>query len=579
MTLFAGAVSLRPGQPLPADLWRTLTQQLSRNPQDVPRLFSGEGHALVHLNLGVLEGESALATDDGRITLLAGEPLAGRSDETREADLARLHADAARGDTTTLRAARGTFCTAHVDTATRRVRLAADKLALRPLFYAIDDGVLLFATTMRLMLALRPHLGDRGDLAAQAQHAALGHPLGARTPYEAIRVVEGGQHVDIDAGGAVRHEHFRWDDVAPVDATADEFGERLLAAFTDAVRLRLGRERRVTAHISGGLDSRCVVAVLRELGSEVHSINFAPADSADLVLGRMAAERLGTHHFEYSQGGTDFWLRMIEAHAAWRRSAVPGAWPERPDRVWTGFAGETVLAPTNLTAQILQETRTQPLDMAVPSYLHRAGGELSHRLFVRARRQQMSTALRESVQAELSRRSSADPARRMHIYQLLNEPRGNLARHHEDLDLRRIEFTVPFCDTEVLSVALSWQLDPLLQHRFYYQWLERLPSGVREVPWQAYPWSLPCPLPMPERPLRYQWSEDWIHEKERKAELRRLVEQCSADLDHPHFPHHLLNRRSLRLACLLTQWGVARYAYLLRHALVFSRFAIRATAR
>jgi asparagine synthase (glutamine-hydrolysing) len=332
----------------------------------------------------------------------------------------------------------------------------------------------------------------------------------------------------------------------------------------------------VIAHLSGGLDSRCVAALLRAQSAEVHSVNFAPAGSADLVLGRLAAEQLGTRHFEYSEGGTDFWERMIAAHRVWLDKLPPHERPPRPARIWTGFAGETVLAPTNLTAAIVATMRRGQVDAAVKLYLQRTGGELSRRLFVRTRRDALARILRTSVHDELARRSSADAARRMHVYQLLNEPRGNLARHHEDLDLRRIEFTIPFCDPKVVSVALSWQIEPMLRHRFYYRWLARFPPAVRAVAWQAYPWSVPCPIPMPARGLRYQWVEDWIHHKERRAELRRLVAQCTADMAHPRFPRELLDRHALRLACMLAHWGIERYAYLLRHALVFSRHATRA---
>ena len=115
----------------------------------------------------------------------------------------------------------------------------------------------------------------------------------------------------------------------------------------------------------------------------------------------------------------------------------------------------------------------------------------------------------------------------------------------------------------------------MLQHRFYYRWLRHFPPAVREVAWQAYPWSEPCPIPMPTRGLRYQWVEDWIHHRERRAELRRLVSEFARDMAHPRFPRDLLNRHTLRLVCILAAWGVERYAYLLRHALVFSRHATR----
>jgi asparagine synthase (glutamine-hydrolysing) len=574
MTLFAGAVQLQPGVALPSRFAAVLAERLSRIAEDRPTVLRGDGHALAHLDLGLLDGDTLLHSGE-RVSLLAGEPLIGRGAEPG-ADVMALHRDAVAPHDAALRAARGTFCFAHVDVASRRVWLAADKLALRPLYWAVDDGVLVFATALRMVLELLPALGEQPDLTAQTQLAALGQTQGSRSPYARIKAVEAGERLCIDRNGARSEPYFRWDDIAPVECSADAFGARLFTAFDDAVRVRLGNQRRVVAHVSGGLDSRCVAALLRAHGAEVHSMNFAPADSADLVLGRLVAERIGTRHFEHFEGGTDFWERMIAAHRAWLGKLPAHELPPRPARIWTGFAGETVLAPTNLTARIVQAMRQGQVDAAVRLYLQRNGGELSKRLFVRARRDAMAGILRASVHDELARRSSADAARRMHVYQLLNEPRGNLARHHEDLDLRRIEFTVPFCDTEVVSVALSWQIEPMLQHRFYYGWLERFPAAVRAVAWQAYPWSLPCPIPLPRQGLRVQWAEDWFHHKERRAELRRLVAQCTADMAHPRFPHELLDRHALRLACMLANWGIERYAYLLRHALVFSRHATRA---
>lgn len=572
MTAFAGAVSLRSGRPISSHIAPALLRSLSRDAKDRPQLFQGESFALAHVDLGLLNLPGTWRDDRGQISLMAGEPLLPSIDARASQDIERLHADWSGRQFRSLRGARGTFCIAHVDPAARCVRLAADKLALRPLHYAVVDDLVVFATALRVLLVLVPQLARAGDLTAQAQIATLGHVLGERSPYQAIRTVEGGCAVDIDAQGARRTEYFRWDDVAEAPCEADQFSERLYSTFVDAVRLRLGAQRRVTAHISGGLDSRCVVSVLRQLDTEVHSINFAPAGGADLVLGRQAAQRLGTQHFEFPNGSMDFWERMVTSHRAWHDSLAADQRPLQPARIWTGFAGETVLAPTNLTAQMLTQMRHGDTDAAIAGYLRRQGGELSARLFVRPRRQHMAAAIWDSIRSELSSRTGTDPARRMHVFQLLNEPRGNLARHHEDIDLRRIEFTIPFCDPEMISLALSWQIEPLLRHQFYYRWLHRFPAAVREVAWQAYPWSEPCPVPIPDS-LPTQWSDEWFDKESIKAELRQTLAQCDADLAHPSFPGDLLDRGNLRVACMLARLGITRYVYLLRHAQVFTRHA------
>ncbi len=575
MSLFAGAVCLRPDQTLPGHVPGLLAGSLSRHPGDQPTLVIESGGAVAHLDLGALGGQGVCRpAGSPALSVLSGEPLCSGTARarSRDADLQALHDDWRNGCTDALRLSRGNFCVAHVDLAERRVRLASDKLALRAMYVARRDGVLYFATSMRVMLALVPALEAEPDYVGQAQIAALGGPLGARTAYAGIRCLEAGIALDIDADGTREWAYHRWDELPERARSEEEITAELHAVFRSAVALRLGDERSVAAHLSGGLDSRCVVATLRELGAQVHTLNFAPAESADLVLGREAARSLGSHHFEAASGSTDFWLRMETGHREWLAAQSPDDAPPRPSRVFTGFAGETVLAPTNLDAAIIAAMRRGDVGAATRGYLKRIGGELSRRLFLRSRRAEMTGAVPATIADELARRRCADPARRMHLFQLFNEPRANLARHHEDLDLRRFEFTTPFCDSSFVAAVLSWRIDGLPRHHLYYRWLQQFPAAVREVPWQAYPWSEPCPLPLP-RDLRNQWAEDWIHENELREELSQLVAQTRADLASERFPAGLLDRDNLRLACLLTKLGLHRYAYLLRHAHVFVRHA------
>ena len=577
MTLFAGAVRVRSDRDLPSRYAATLRATLSREASDVPTMMEAPGAVVAHVDVGALGGRGLLqASSAQRVSLLAGEPLCSRSHQSsdRDQDLRELHEGWIAGRTDVLERARGSFSVVHVDLRERRLQLATDKLSLRPLYVAWVDDIVLFSTTLRVMLALEPSLATRPDWAAQAEMAALGGALSRRTAYADIVRLEGGTVLDVGAAGAAESVYHRFDDVPMSAAGEADFRHELHQAFVEAVRLRMGAERRVAAHLSGGLDSRLVVATLREAGAEVDTLNFAPEDSFDLVLGREAAQRLGSRHFEFSRGGTDFWVRMAQGHRAWESSVPQGDGPQRPSRVFTGFAGETVLAPTNLDAAIIAAMRRDDLEGATRHYLKRIGGALSPRLFHPEQRAVLGAAVASGVTAQLRRRSGPDAARRIHVFQLLSEPRANLARHHEDLDLRRFEFTLPFCDATFIEKVLSWPCDDLPRHSFYYRWLSQFPDAVRSVPWQAYPWSEPCPLPLPGG-YRNQWADDWIHERELREELNDLVAQTVTAIRSPWFPARLLDRHNLGLACLLTRLGLRRYAYLLRHAQVFLRHTPR----
>src|SRR5690606_15393036 len=129
--------------------------------------------------------------------------------------------------------------------------------------------------------------------------------------------------------------------------------QHLQEVFREGMALRIEGQSSVFAQLSGGLDSRCMVASLRELELEVHSINFSPPGSADLVLGRMAADMLGTHHFEVTDGPASLEGRSVDAHQQLLRQLPSSKVPERPQVIWSGFGGESVLSQPEMSPALL----------------------------------------------------------------------------------------------------------------------------------------------------------------------------------------------------------------------------------
>ncbi len=330
-------------------------------------------------------------------TVVAGDPLWQATPATSEISDASLPA--------ALACARGQFCLAHIDDAQRALHLATDALAIRPLYYGQDHGVLYFATSLRALRALCPELGRVADLTGQIERVALGFTLGRRTPYAQIRVLAPGEHLrcavvptspkgSIGTTGTTNphiQTHALLDSATPLpagaidEATLDTLSEALHARFVEAVRLRAAGLLRV-AYLSGGLDSRCVSAALVEPGFIVHTLNYAPAGSADQVLGAQAARALGTEHHEYPDGANSFWQRSVDAVTQWR--AQHPALAHAP-HVATGFGGECLLAPTNITATLLAQWRAQPhcassdanseTDAAIDHYLTEFGHSFAPR--------------------------------------------------------------------------------------------------------------------------------------------------------------------------------------------------------
>jgi hypothetical protein len=572
VSIFAGIVKLDSLQPISQAIVRDLARVISRNPADRPQLFEGPGYAFAKIDLGILGGDGVYVDDAGAVSLLAGAPLLARTapGSSRHDELRVLHDSWKLGDLSLLQGARGSFCAAHFDPASRRLSLVSDKIGLRPIYYVAQGGFLFFSTALRILESL-PGVEKRIDLRGVTEIAALGYSLGSRSPYETVSTLGAGEIVEVLRSGTERLNYWRWDNLSEASLPPDELPLSLFRVFQDAVRRRLGSQRAVVAFLSGGLDSRCIVSCLRLLGAELHTLNFAPAGSQDLVLGKLAADKLGTRHFEFPTGPLDFWDRMLATHTSWLSETAAEREVEHPRLLWSGDGGSCGLGHIYLTEEIVALMRKGRIAEAVEAYLRYNRAGLPRRLFVRGQRERVRGLPHAGILEELSKLRSFDEGRRFHLFLMVNGQRRLLARHYEDLDLRRFELVTPFFDSEFLQVILSSRIDGFLRHRFYTRWLEEYPPDTRATPWQAYLGHVPCPVPVPEG-LRGQW-EGWYGKEENQALLRQNLDVVEKVLSDSRFPEWLLDRKILRLAVWFTRLGLRDYSYLFKAAHIFTRYS------
>lgn len=569
MTIFAGIVArgTEPGA-IPAQAIDSLRRSLSRQPGSATLLWNGATHAFVSLDCGVFDGGAARTDESGVISLFGGDPLidCGSLEPSRARALDELHRDWSAGNSHSLLRARGSFCGVHYDPGRRRLWLVTDKLGLRPIYYALLDDFVIFATSMRV-LESNPLVPQRGDLQGLAETACFGYPLGPRSMLDSVCALEAGQIVEVTPRASRSIEYWRWDEVPPCNATEDEICAEIQRVFTSAVRLRLGAQQRAVSLLSAGLDSRCIAACLRSQGAEVHTIGFGPEGSADQVIARQVSAALGTTHFDMPHGVADFWPRQAGAHATWMAS--PGKeWPVAIARaLWTGEGGDRVLAPVNLNEDVIAAMRAGDPDGAIAAYMLAEHTGLPRRLFRRRVREAIRRLPSIGLRAELDRHRNQDVARRFHLYVLVNEARRNIKQHFEDLDLSRVELIMPFYDAELVRIVLRHPIDLFVRHRLYHRWLAYLPATLSAVPWQAYPGSEPCPLPLPPD-ARTQW-DSWYSEQEDK-EIWRAQLALADDIVHSkEFPHWLLRRPVLHVARQLLRLGFRRFGYLFEVARPF----------
>jgi hypothetical protein len=574
MTMLAGAFSRRPGRPIPEATREALRRAISRDPDDERIVFSDDRVFLVKIDIGAY-GEPGLQLDQpGSVSMLAGEPLlAGEADitwRTRGEDLARIHRGLDRRDVSPLRDAEGFFSVVHYDPVVPKLTLLADKLGLRPLYYFVDDERVIFASALRVLEQV-DEIPKRMDLRGVTEMAVFGYAVGARTPYADVARLRAAEVLEVSASAVASSRYWRWNRIRPSRRPEGELLAEAYRRFTAAIGRRLRNDTATFAFLSGGLDSRCITAVLRDRNVAVHTVNLAPAGTQDQLFGAWFARRAGTIHEEFAPAPDVAdplaWLpSAVDLWAAVKRQRLQPP-VERPGLVWSGAGGSSAVGhPGPHRRPVVELLRAGKLERAVEEFCRLGGFQLSPRLVRPELRALLPEIPKLGMLEELADLGCSDPGQSLYLFCLLNEDRWGVANIVEKIDVNRIEYQMPFFDSAFLETMLEIPVDLCFGHAAYVKWLEYFPPVVLSVPWQAYPGSVPCPVPAPPG-LPSQWDQGHAFARDLRARHRRkLVEIGRGLLRSTSFPDQILNRRNFRLMAYAYRANLRDYGYAIQVA-------------
>lgn len=582
MTIFAG-IFARTKNAIPAPFIKELRSSISRHPDDIDAIveFSDTKIYLAKIDAGILK-EPGVFSSTEFTAFLAGDPLLQTGTDlpgTRAESLQNLvHDLAITGKQDALRSCRGTYCAAIYEQTGHKLYLVTDKLGVRPIYYWVLPDFIVFSTALRILEALSFEKKSL-NLQGIAEIACFSYPLSNRSPYENIFTLYAGETVSFSGEAINQQKYWEWDKL-PVEKIddIDASAKHLHTIFIDSIKIRLREQKTAAAFLSGGLDSRAIVAALRSLDVNVVTSNFAPPGSQDQVFGQLVAEKLGAHHaylLESRQNDKDM-QHKLSVHECiklfvnewinsetYKTENLP-----KPRVIWSGDGGSVALGHVYLNPDIIQASRETGLQIAKQKFFTYVNWGLSAKLFKPEIASVLLENLDKGIQSELSSLHPDDPGRIFYVFLMLNDQRRHLFNHFENIDLERVEFELPFFDANFITEIIKLPVDPFLRHVFYMEWLSHFPKAVLEVPWQAYLGHVPCPLPQPEG-LAYQWESST--EEIRQNKLNTL-KHARALLRDTKFSHKYLNRIYLRLWMLMMPWRQGDSSYLLQAPSVLYKY-------
>ena len=299
--------------PLPEHVLRRMTDMIDyRGPDDVG-LVQIEGASLGARRLSIIDvegGHQPFANEAGRVWGAQNGEIYNH-DLLRDGLRSRGHVLRSRCDTEVLphlfeehgprlaEELRGMFAVAVWDADARRGVLIRDRLGVKPLYYAVVDGVVVFGSELKCLIAsglIQPTL----DPEAISAYLMLGYIPAPMTPLAQVRKLMPGERLVVE-GGQMRLEQY-WSypvpEADPVKRSDEEWARIVLDKLDESVKMRLMSDVPLGAMLSGGLDSSLIVALMAKHMDQpvkTYAVGLGGEDS-ELPDAARVAQFLGAEH-------------------------------------------------------------------------------------------------------------------------------------------------------------------------------------------------------------------------------------------------------------------------------------------
>lgn len=241
-----------------------------------PRGFVGLGHRRLSI-IDLATGQQPMADPAGNVVTYNGEiynylelrsQLLAEPFRTTSDTEVLLHAYRKWGEDC-VSEFRGMFSFVLWDEARGALVCARDRFGIKPLYYAVVDGVLYLASEIKALLPFLPSIET--DLDGFKDYLAFQFCLAGKTLFKHVRELLPGQLMVVRNGSIAVRSYWEVYYVPDFDHTERYFEDRVRALVDESVALHLRSDVPVGSYVSGGIDS----SIVASLAAERHPTGFA----------------------------------------------------------------------------------------------------------------------------------------------------------------------------------------------------------------------------------------------------------------------------------------------------------------
>ena len=197
---------------------------------------------------------------------------------------------------------RGVFAFAIWDSRKKLLLLYRDRIGAKPIFYANDGAVFLFASEMKAIL-------KAGSINKTINFNAMDHFFSYRlipeplTIYNELHKLPAGCYLRFQDSAIETKRYWDYNYQENHVRSVADYEERLLELLQDAIKVRLIGDLSYGSYLSGGMDSSSVVSLLSAMQPEpvnTFSIAFKEKGYDESYYQRIVANYCHTNHHEFT---------------------------------------------------------------------------------------------------------------------------------------------------------------------------------------------------------------------------------------------------------------------------------------
>src|SRR5581483_11999414 len=142
--------------------------------------------------------------------------------------------------------------------------LARDRVGKKPLKYYRDDKTFIFASELKSILTQK-EVKREPDLEAIDEYLTYQYVPHPKTGFRNIYKLEPVHYLTIQNGKIVKQKYWDLDYTSKENFTEAEWKKKIEDKLTESVKIRLISDVPLGAHLSGGIDSSMIVALMAKI--------------------------------------------------------------------------------------------------------------------------------------------------------------------------------------------------------------------------------------------------------------------------------------------------------------------------